>query len=547
MKRLLTLVVLILVTISLNAQTVKEKEVFKGLKANAYSLYDFSYDEKSGTYIYASLDTVKQKTRIISNKGNSAEYDYFQTYDVTYDNSGNYFIIAVNYVDLEKGISLSYLLKNGKEILKVSNISFPMSKREDGLYFIARENGYDVRVKYNFASNQFEYGNKYDTIYLASAQKQVLEGEPSYEIGFTKTGKEYYVASKNGRHCFVTGETESKLYDEIQYYNTYEDNLGNICYVAKEIIGGKNFYFLVQGDKEYDKFAYINYSVIFDNANVPYYSATDNFDEEYPQEAYLIKGNEKISRKHLRGVNDISFTPTGKLVYTGSDTLPNGTFKSTLFIDGNEYITAGSIWGIMFYNDDTPYYYISDENANATLYKGKTKISDTYSYINEFSVNKSGLISFVGTIYGDYEKNIPNKSYYVIGDKKFGPYQDYIIGEHEPNFLEVSDNGNYAYTATETKKGKEGELIYKYYLNGKDWKTPKFEYINELTSYKNDFYFYGTNYNANGISENVFYKNDKVIADDYESVYNVKFNKEKGLMTFLGQKGKEVYFVEIKL
>lgn len=547
MKKILTVFVLLLLTLSLNAQTVKEKKVYSGLKPNAYTLYDFSYDDKSGTYIYAPFDTVKLKTKIFSSKGNSAEYDYFQIFDAAYDKSGNYYVIGINNTDVEKGISDNYLLRNGKEIFKSSNLSYPLTKREDGLYFIAKENGYDVRVKYNYYTNQLEYGNKYDTIFLASVNNLTGGGEPTYQIGFTKTGKEYYVASKNGKHHFIIGDTESKPYDEIQYYNTYEDNTGNICFVAKQIVNGKNQYFLVQGDKEYKKFANINYNVVFDNLNVPYYSASENYDEEYTQDGFLVKGDEKISRNFLRGIYDISFTPGGKLVYTGSDTLPDGTSKTILFIDGAEYTSASSIWGISFYNDDTPFYYSSDASGNSTLYKGKTKISDTYSYINEFSVNKSGLISFVGTTYGDYDKNIPNKSYYVIGDKKFGPIEDYIVGEYEPNFLEVTDNGNYAYTSAETKKGKDGEIQYRYSIVGKDWKSPKYDYINELMSYKNDFYFIGLNYNANGQTESSFFKNGEEIVDDYEAIYNVKMDKEKGVITFLAQKGKEVYFVEIKL
>lgn len=547
MKKILTVLVLVLTALSLNAQTVKEKKVFNGLNSNSYTLYDFSYDNKSGTYIYAPFDTIKQKTKIVSNKGNSGDYDYFQLYDAVYDNSGNYYVTAVKNIDAMNGISENFLIRNGKEIFKSSYINFPISKKEDGLYFISKENGYDVRVKYNFSTNQLEYGNKYDTIFLAAVNDIAGHGEPSYQIGFTKTGKEYYAASKGGKHYFIIGETESKPYSEILYYNTYEDKAGNICFVAKEFVNGKNQYFLVQGDKEYKKFAYINFNVVFDNSNVPYYCASENYDEEYTQDGYLIKGDEKISRNYLRGIYDLTFTPSGKIVYTGSDTLPDGTYKTTLFIDGNEYLTAGSIWGITFYNDDTPYYYTSDESGNATLYKGKTKISETYSYINEFSVNKSGMISFVGTKYGDYDKNIPNKSYYVIGDKKFGPFEEYMMGEYEPNFLEVSDNGNYAYTSVEAKKGKEGEIINKYSVVGKDWKSPKFEYINDLTTYKNDFYYTGVNYNANGRSESVFFKNGKEIVEDYEAMYNVKFDKEKGLITFIGQKDREVYFVEIKL
>ena len=549
MKKLSLLLLFVFITGFINAQTINEKLVYEGLKSDSYTLYDFSLDETTGTYVYSTYDTVKQTSRLTSNKGNSEEYGYFQINDVVYDNSGNYFAVAINTRNDDNYTSDFFLLKNGKEIFTSSNIQTPLSRRDDGIYFIANDKGKDTRIKYNFATEQLEFGNRYDTIFLAAAKKVMGEGEPAFEIGFTKDGKEYYAASKNKKHVFVVGDKEFGPYDEIIYYNAYEDMKGNVCFVAKEIVKGKNYYFVVQGDKKYSKFASINLFQTFDKDNTPIYSASENFDEQYPSDAYIVKGSEIISKNFSKGAYDIMFTPSGKLVYTGSDTLKDGTYITKLFIDGKEYASASSLWNITFYNDDTPYYYVSDANYNTSLFKGKSRITDqVYSYVSSFNVNKSGVRSYVGTIYGDYDNNIPNKSYYVIGDNKFGPFDNLFMGEYEPTFMLVNDNSDYVYVGSNSTKGSEGDIITKYFAVGKDWKSNEFDFISDLSTYNNNFYYLGFLYdNDGGLNKNIINKNGTPIAVDYTSVTRFKLDEKKGVITFLGQKGNKVYSVEIKL
>lgn len=539
---------LVFVSGYISAQTINEKQVYEGLRPDPYSLYDFSYDYNTGSFVYSSYDTVTQKSRVSSNKGNSNEYSYLQTSDIVYDNSGNYFAVAINTHNDESYTADHYFLKNGKEILSSSNIQSPILRKDDGIYFVANVNGKDTRVKYNFAAEQLEYGKSYDTIFLAAMRVMYGEGEPATEIGFTKSGKEYYAASKNGKHIFVVGDTEYGPYDEIIYYNAFEDKNGDICFVAKEIIDGKNYYSVVQGDKKYKKFASIYLTSAFDNDNTPVYSASENFDELYPMDAYLVKGNEIVSRNFSKGAYDILFTPSGKLVYTGSDTLTDGTYVTKMFIDGKEYASASSIYNITFFNDDTPFYYASDANYNTALYKGKTKITDdAYSNINSYNVNKSGILSYSAMIYGDYDKGIPNKSYYIIGNEKFGPFENIYVGEYEVVSLLVNDYGDYLYTASSSKPGSEGEPVTKYSAVGKSWKSPEFDFVGDLKLYNNDFYYTGYNYNDEGTkNSNILYKNGQKLAE-YNSVTNLKLDDKKGLMTFLAQRDNKVYYVEIIL
>ena len=549
MKKLTLLALLVLFGGLVYGQTINEKKIYEGLKQDPYTLYDFSYDNNTESYVYVIYDTVSQKSRIESNKGGSGEYNYFQTADIVYDNSGNYFAIAVNTMNEEPYTSEYFLLKNGAEVFRSANLQYPVSKRDDGIYFIANDNGKDVRVKYNFTNSRIEFGTRYDTIFLAAIRKTLGEGEPAYEIGFTNDGKEYYAASKNNKHYFIIGEKEYGPYDEIQYYNTAVDNNGGVCFIARETKGSKNSYFVVQDGKEYKKFASVYLTSTFDKNNAPLYTASENFKEEYPQDAYVIQGNEKVSRNFTRGAYDIMFTPSGKLVYTGSDTLKNGNYITRLFIDGKEYASSNSLWNIKFYNNnDVPYYYASDENYNTAVYKGKERVTDrTYSYISDFRVNKSGQISYAGTINGDYEKEIPNASYYMIGKEKIGPFDNLYVGEYEPvNYL-INDNNDYMYVGSTSAKGPEGEMNNKYFAASKNWKTNEFDFVSDLMMYNNDFYFTGFNYgNENTPNITKIFKNGSVIAE-YSTIYNTKLDEKKGIITLLAQKDNKVYFVEIKL
>ena len=149
--------------------------------------------------------------------------------------------------------------------------------------------------------------------------------------------------------------------------------------------------------------------------------------------------------------------------------------------------------------------------------------------------------------YGDYDKGIPNKSYYVIGNEKFGPFENMYVGEYEPVSLLVNDYGDYVYVASSSKPGSEGETLTKYSAVGKSWKSLEYDFIGDLKQYNNDFYYTGFNYSDEGrMNSNVLYKNGQKLVE-YSSINNLKLDDKKGIMTFLAQKDNKVYFVEINL
>lgn len=547
MKKLLVLLLVLFIGSSLNAQDIKEKKIFDGLNGQSYSLYDFRYDVKTGSYVYSPYDTVTLKSKIISNKGNSDSYSGVYSYDVIFDNSGNYYAIATSNVsDL---VNQFFFLKNGKVLKQFNNISFPLSFRDDGVYFMANDGVKDFRVKYNVNSGEFEYGKQYDTIYLSAMRPMggEGEGEPSYVLGVTRDGRDYYIACKDQKQMLVIGNTEMKAYDEIYNRNTYEDSLGNIYYIAKEIANGKNSYFLVSGDKEYKKFSFVYPPVEFDKDNNPVYSAS-NEEEEYPLSSFVVKGNDVISRTFNRGIYEIKFTPSGKIAYVGADTIADGSYTNSLFVDGKEILTNASIMGVMFNNNEVPVYSSMDKDNNTYLMEGTKVISDKYSYIYDVKFSKSNKISYLGTIYGDYEKNLPNKSYYVYGTKKYGPYEE--MGNYEGRMTNsiINDKGEFAFVATKSVKVKGEEYpLFKSFLVCDDWKSAEFSYISNLSSYKNDFYYVAAFTDSKGNENTFLYKNDDKLTEDYDIISELNIDTVKGIITFLGQKKNKAYYVEIKL
>jgi hypothetical protein len=545
MKKLFVLLFVLFLGTAIQAQDIKEKKLFDGLQTPSYSLWDFRYDVKTGTYVYSPYDTVLLKTKIISNKGNSDSFTNISSYDALFDKNGNYYVIASNAIN--DTTYTFFFVKNGKVLKQYNNITYPLTIGNDGVYFLANEVGNDFRVKYNFNSDNFEYGNKYDTIYLSNMNTQSGEGEPNYSFGMTKNGEDYYIACKDGKQMLVVGNTEMKAYDEIASRFTQEDSLGNIYYIGKNIVGGKNQYCLVKGDKEFKTFPYVSPPLVFDKDNNPIYCASDE-EVEYPSSQYIVKGNDVISRTFSKGIYETAFSPSGKIAYVGADTLPDGTYTNTLYIDRNEYAKSSSISGIMFNNNEIPYYSSMDKDNNSYLVEGTKTISDKYSYIYDVKFLNNNKISYMGTIYGDYEKNIPNKTYYVFGNKKYGPYPEVANYEGQARNNMTNDKGDYAYVATKSipLKGEEYPLT-KYYVVCNDWKSEQCDFISDLSSYKNDFYYLSSTADDKGNSEYVLYKNDEKLVKGYDVITNINIDKSKGVLTFLGQKKNKAYLVEIKL
>ncbi|MCE1165253.1 MAG: hypothetical protein LWX07_07615 [Bacteroidetes bacterium] len=544
MRNLIYVFVVLFSFQSLFAQSVKEKKLFEGKNIDPYSLYDFKFDEKSGSYLYSQTDTVNYKSKIISNKGNSEIFNNIITYNALFDGKGNYYVSASNTFDNNN--TVFFFVKNGVKLKSFENITDPISRNGDNIYFAAREGGQDMLVIYNTNTNDFLFGNKYDTInYVYIKENIYAEGEPMFEIGFTKEGEPYYQACKDGKQFIVIGSREMKKYDEVMYYNVIQDKNGTICYSVRNFVNGKNEYCLVQGEKEYKKFTSVNMPVVFDNSNTPIYSASD-LPEDYPMEQFVVKGNDIVSRRFSRGVYDIFITPSGKIAYNGSDTLADGSFVNTLFVDGKEIARYPSIFEIKFRKNDAPVFVASNPANESFVIDGSKQISEKYGYVYNVEIAPDGSVSYTGMNYGNYDAHIPDKYYFVHGKKKYGPFKDIMMTERLDDQIVFNDKGEYAYIGSVTSPGKEYEIT-KFYVANNDWKSDKFDGITDLHSYNSDFFYTATNYFDDGRSTNQMFMNEDKLGGEYELITNFNLDKDKKIITFNGVKKNAVYRVTVTL
>ncbi|MCI0473942.1 MAG: hypothetical protein L0Y76_10210, partial [Ignavibacteria bacterium] len=269
----------------------------------------------------------------------------------------------------------------------------------------------------------------------------------------------------------------------------------------------------------------------------------------YPSEQYLAKGNEAYSKKYGRSVWLLDKSPNGGIVYTGSDTLADGSYVTELVIDGKSAGTYSSIWGVVYKPDGTPVFTAEGPQNMQQVVSGSTVVSKAYSSVLNLKTTKSGKIYFTAINWGDYEKNEPNRTYYVFDGKEYGPFEDIMFSEIMPELLAVNDKEEPAYIATKRMQDEMKNQIIKNYVVGTGWKSMICDYISDLTAFKNDFYYIAVNYGTDEMNSGTsqVYKNGKKIGDEYDAIMNFKIDMDKKKLTFTGSRGNTAYHCEMEL
>lgn len=529
------------------SQSVNEKLIVKFSEYENEDPYNFKYNPSTGTYVYGPYDTLNKTASIISNKGKSETYAFVNIYSVIFDKDGNYYASAGN--NITDTTFTYFFLKNGSRVPGTSfdQINDGWAERNGVVYFAAKENGMSYFVEYDISSGKLSKSKPYDGVYLIYYKEIPVEGEPAGEVGFTKDGKPYYAAESNNEKFIVIGNREQKHYSDIDIYYTVNDNNGDITYFAKS--SGK-FYetkgnaFVVQGEKEYNKFDYVYGPIIFNKSNEPVYIAADSVSEsEYP--ARVMAGNSP-GKIYNGGIYDIKFTPSGRLAYIASVT-NKGKTRSMTVIDGKEGKKYNSVNSITFGSTDEPIFAATNDGKKYFLAAGKTEYEDEYDAIFNPMRLKNGKLFYIGADYGNYEKKIRDKYFVHIGDETFGPYdgmqvQDYRTGD----YVLQDHSGKYAYVTTRTKSFDPYASSQTLYTDKGN--SDEFDYFQNVNLY-NGKPIYAASKLAD--REGYFYSNkiyygDKQIGTDYDAIIDYNFNEE-GKVTFVGYKNKSFYWVEIRL
>jgi len=531
---------------SVFSQQVTEKPVFNINTRNNIDAYSVKYDKATGSYIYTDYDTTTRKNTILTSNGSAGPYDFTAAYDALFDALGN--VYTYTYNNITDTTYNYFLLKNNQVLGSYNMINYGWSLKNGIIYYSASENGHASLMQYNTSDGTIKKGKEYDTITFVNYPEPASEGEPTGTIGFTNDSKVYYMASLNNEKFMVIGEEEQKHYADIDYYNVKMDPAGNLTYIAKDqgkFYDTKGNTFVVQGNKEYKKYDYVYGPVIFDKSNNAVYYASDSISGKFI--CKVASGNNEL--KSFEGsVYSLQMTPGGKLAYIMSyPTKSDQAYKSAIVVDGKQYKSFENMGIVTFSKNDIPMYSAGSTNKSF-LFNGDEPISEQYQSILDGRMLPNGKLEYVGVNYGNYDKKQADKYYLYIGDDKFGPFNTINMIDYQNSSYVLSDNtGNYAFVGSMLKDWKSYTLEQTLYTNKGN--SPTFDYIDYVKLYNGKPFYIGTTTTdrKNNINRQRIYYDNKPATADYDSIANYNFDDATGTFSFIGAKGSQLYYVEVKL
>lgn len=533
------------------SQTVSQKLITVIPPANGSTdAYSLKYDAKTGSWVYASYDTITTKYTIISPKGTSKQFNYAMTYNALFDADGNsYMYASENITDTVYKYSV---LKNNEVIAEYEMVLDGWVIKDNIIYYAAKDAGKYYVITYDTRTGTSQKSKTYDEVRFAYIPEGgYSEGEPVGYAGFTASGKLYYIATQGDETFLVIGDQEQKHYSDISWYDMKFNAQDEPCYVAKS--QGKFYYergntFLVKGTTEYKSFDWVYGPIVFDNSGNPLYTGQDSAGE-YRYRSNLMKGNDVIASV-TGSIYNYSYTADGKLTYILSEEkpAPNGesTYSSSLVIDGKKGASYTSVNNPLFGKNGNVLFVASDKNNKYFVVHNNEVISGKYDYISEAKFMPNGKVAYIGVKYGNYEKKIADKSYVVVDDEEFGPYNLINTADWKTNEIILSDNkGNFAFMA--------GDIIdmaaytYKYMAVTNKGEGKKFDNMSDMRYVNNKlFYFAGnTKEKDSYIYDYSLYADNKKLGDTYSAYTDLNVSAS-GIMTFIGSKGNDMYYVEVK-
>ena len=551
MKRstVLLLVALFSFTVSINSQTINQK-LITGIPAinGQVDAYSLKYDAATGGWAYAAYDTTSTKFTIITPKGSSKQFNYAMTYNALFDAAGNSYIIGSE--NITDTIYKYSVLKNNEVIAEYDYIADGWVMKDNVLYYAAKDGDKNYMMRYETSSGQLTKSKAYDDIRLAYTPDGYSEGEPVGYVGFTKSGSIYYIATLANETFLVIGDTEQKHYSDITWYDLKFNQQDVPCYIAKS--QGK-FYetrgntFVVKGDKEYKSFDWIYGPLDFDSDGNPLYVGQDSA-ADYKYRSTLMRGADAINTVE-GSIYNYAFTPQGKLYYiaTSEKTAKDGTslWFSSLVIDGKKGKEYTSISSPVFGSKGQLMFVAADKNNKYFVINNNEVISGLYDYISEAKFMPNGKIAYIGVKYGNYDKNIPDKSYVIIDDEEFGPYNTVNTADWKSNSIILTDGkGGYAYLAGDLIDKKNYTYIYKVYTNSTE--SDSFDNIGDLKYVNGKLVYFAGSMKGKGsyIYDYTLFVNNKKLGDTF-SGYTDAVVKD-GVITFIASKGNDLYYVEAR-
>ncbi len=534
-----------------NSQTVNQKLITGITIGNSLvDAYSLKYNAATGGWVYMAYDTTASRYTIITPKGTSKPFNYAMSYNALFDADGNSYMIGSE--NVSDTVFRYSVLKNNEPIAVFDFVADGWVMKDNILYFAAQESGKHYLVTYETKTGAIFKSKAYDEIRLAyTPDGGYSEGEPVGYVGFTKAGLMYYIARAGDESFLVIGDKEQKHYSDITWYDLKFNSQDEPCYIARSkgrFYDERGNTFIVKGSQEFKSFDWVYGPLEFDKSGNPLYVGQDSTGL-YTYRSTLMSGDDAIATA-TGSIYNYMYTPSGKLSYILSEqtTSANGeiVYKSYLVIDGKKSKEFSSVNTPVFGSGAQVLFTASDKNNKYFVVQNGEVISDKYDYISEARFISNGNTAYVGVKYGNYDKKIPDKSYVVIGDENYGPYNTVNTADWKTNQMILTDNkGNYAYMA--------GEIIdmtnylYKYTIYTNKGESKTFDNISELRYVNNKLCYFAGNSKVKDqyIYDYTLYVNNKKLGDTYSAYTDVVVTPE-GVMTFIASKGNDMYYVEVR-
>lgn len=529
------------------AQTPNEK-LIATIPPASYSTeaYSIKYSPTTGAWVYGSYDTTSRMYTLITSKGSSKPCSFVMQYNTLFDYDGNSYTIAGDYVNDTS--SSYYILKNNEpSSASYTFINDGWGEKNGVIYFSAQKDGRYYFCSYDMKSAQVTESRPYEEIRLVYVPQAYTEGEPMGYVGFTKDGRPYYVAVADNEAFMVIGGVEQKHYSDISYYDVKMDNNDVPVYVARDI--GKMYEergntFIVHGTNEYRKFDWIYGPILMDNNNVPVYIGQDSIGE-YMYRSTIMRGGTE-TKTYDGSVYSYMFAPNGKLGYIVASNTSGDAGYSMVVFDGKDGKKYNSVGFLKFTKSSQPVYTITDKNGKSQLIDNGSTVAGKYDYFPDFGYLEDGTLYYIGTNYGNYEQKKPDKNFVVIDGEKQGPYDFTYTSDYTTGTIIVSDKkGNYAYVAG--KNTDFDNYYYKYNVITNNWRSDDFDVVTDTKLINGKVTYFAGNMKVKGEYNYDYrlYVNNKPVGGTFSSISEVKDNGS-GTLSFLGSRGDNVYYVEVK-
>jgi hypothetical protein len=105
-----------------------------------------------------------------------------------------------------------------------------------------------------------------------------------------------------------------------------------------------------------------------------------------------------------------------------------------------------------------------------------------------------------------------------------------------------NESWRYAFVAGEYSPTSKDSIVYK--VHTESFESDGFDYIDGLTFYEGDLYYY-TYQSSNNLWS--VYRNKVKTGGDFEAINDFKVDKDDGVITYTGYRKGAIYFVKIDL